>query len=289
MQHKKLPTKEGVYYDITNDDYHADRTMVTKSWLDRAAKTPLHLRQYLDTPHEKTLALILGSAVDCLVFEPAKFMDLFAKGPQISKTTKDGKVEWAEARANAETHNKTIIECHLKVNHWDNCHKMAEEIMGNPRMREIMQEGVGQAVFITQDEATGLWVKCKPDWWAESLCEITDLKTAESASAFEFARSIGNYRYHVQDAFYSDIIKKVTGKAQSFQFAVLEKPSKDAEPDGRLMAFYELPERERIAGRDTYQSDLAAIAFCYDTGEWPGYSNRTMEIERPQWSQSRDK
>jgi hypothetical protein len=54
------------------------------------------------------------------------------------------------------------------------------------------------------------------------------------------------------------------------------------------MAFYELPERERNAGRDTYQSDLAAIAFCFDTGEWPGYSNRVLEIERPKWSQNRD-
>jgi hypothetical protein len=144
MKHKQLPTKEGVYFDITNDDYHADRTMVTKSWLDRAANTPLHLRQYLDAPHIQTLALTLGSAVDCLVFEPAKFEELFVKGPMVSKTTKAGKEEWAEANANAYASDKTIIECHLKVNHWDNCHLMAEEIMGNPTMREIMQEGVGQ-------------------------------------------------------------------------------------------------------------------------------------------------
>jgi len=286
---KKLPLKEGIYYDISNDDYHADRTMITKSWLDRVAKTPLHLRQYLDGTTEKTLALILGSAVDCLVFEPAKFETLFVQGPMIGKTSKAGKEEWADAIKAAAASNRTIIESHLKVHHWDNCHKMAEEIMGNAKMREILQEGVGQAVFITQDDATGLWVKCKPDWWCDSLADITDLKTAENAAPFEFARSIANYRYHIQDAFYSDIIEKVTGKPHSFKFAVLEKPNKDAEPNRDLMAFYELPESERNAGRDTYQSDLAAIAFAYDTGEWPGYSNRVLSIERPRWSQSRDK
>jgi hypothetical protein len=290
---QKLPTKKGMYFDIDNDVYHADRTTVSKSWLDRVAKSPLHLRQYLDTPTEKTLALITGSAVDCLVFEPEKFDELFIQGPfddkgnPHKKNTKVGKEAWLKANEDAKESGKTIIECHL-TDHWTAIHEMADAILGNGLMAEILQDGVGQVTFISQDPVTGMRRKCKTDNYHKASNSVCDLKTAVSASPFEFARSIASYRYHVQDAYYSDIIADVVGSMPRFMFAVLEKPPKDVKPDSGMMAFYELTQAEKDAGRDTWQSDMAAIAFAMDTGEWSGYADTVISIERPQWARSRD-
>ncbi len=285
---QKLPTKKGMYLDISNEVYHADRTTVSKSWLDRVAKSPLHLRQYLDTPHVQTLALTLGSAVDCLVFEPEMFDKLFVRSPRVGKSTKAGKAEWAEAREDAKATNRIIIECHLKTDHFDDCRLMADAIMSNPLMKEILQDGVGQAVFIAQDPLTGLRRKCKTDNYHEGSNAVCDLKTAVNASPYEFARSIASYRYHVQDSYYTDIIEDVVGSAPTFMFAVLEKPDTGVKPDSGMMAFYRLTEAEKSAGRETYLSDLAAIAFAMDTNEWAGYADTVIEIERPQWARNRD-
>jgi exodeoxyribonuclease VIII len=285
----KLPTKEGMYLNITNEDYHADRNMVSKSWLDRVAISPLHLRQYLDEPFEKTIALIIGSAVDCLVFEPDEFSKLFVQSPTDNKRTKVGKEAWAQATEDADKAGQTIIECH-NTDYWTEVHQMADAIKNNPFMKELLQDGVGQAVFISQDPVTGLKRKCKTDHYNQTLNAVWDLKTALSASPYEFARSIANYRYHVQDAFYSDIIEDVVGSKPSFGFAVMEKPAakSNAKPDSGMMAFYQLTEEEKRRGLDTAQSDMAAIAFAIDTGEWAGYTDNVIEIERPAWAQHRD-
>ena len=285
----KLIAKKGMFLDIHNDIYHADRSMVSKSWLDRVAKTPLHLRQYLDTPYEKTLALILGSAVDCLVFEPEQFDDLFVEGPDESKRTKIGKEIWAEAIEHAKETGRQIIEVHLETDYMDQCRKMATAIQTNPLMAKFLKNGHGQATFMAQDEDTGLWKKCKTDWYDPDTNTVIDLKTAVSASPFEFARSIANYRYHVQDSYYSDIIEQVTGEKPRFLFAVIEKPPKEIDPDPSMMAFYELNELEKEAGTDTYLSDLAAIAFALDTDVWTGYADEVLPICRPAWAVSRDK
>ena len=259
---KKLQQKKGMYLGVANEDYHANRNIISKSWLDRVAISPLHLRQYLDQPHEQTLALTIGSAVDCLVFEPEMFDKLFVKSPMAKKTTIEGKKEWADAIANAKTTGRIIVECHL-TNHWDAIHLMAEAIQGNPLMRELLQDSVGQAVFISQCEVTGRWKKCKTDNYHKGSNTSVDLKTAVSASPLEFGRSIANYRYHVQDSYYSDIVNDVVGEKPRFLFAVIEKPAKNNVPDSRMMAFYELTESEKNAGKDTYLSDLSAIAFRY--------------------------
>jgi len=285
---KQFPQKTGMYLGIRNEIYHQDRTHISKSWLDRIAITPLHLFRYLNEPYEKTLALILGSAVDCLVFEPNEFDKQFVQGPTDSKRTKVGKEVWEEANRHANDTKRDIIEIHNQVNYWDQVHQMAEAIMGNGMMREFLQDGVGQAVFVCQDSMTGLKKKCKTDTYHKPSNTIVDLKTAVSASPEEFGRSIANYRYHVQDAYYSDIVEEVVGKSPRFLFGVMEKPIKDQDADGNMMAFYELPESERIAGRNTYQSDLGAIAFAQDNDEWAGYAQQVLTIERPVWAVNRD-
>ena len=283
-----IPTKEGMYIGLDNDLYHADRKMVSKSWLDRVAKHPLNLRQYLDGAFDKTLALTIGSAVDCLIFEPEKFDSLFVKSPLDKKNTKVGKAAWEEAYSDAAKSGRTIIECHL-TDHWTTVFEMSDAIKANGLMNEFLQDGVGQAVFVTRDEATGLLVKCKTDHFHKGSSTIIDLKTAENASPFEFGRSIANYRYNVQDAFYSDIVSKVLKLEEvRFLFAVMEKPKKDVKPDPRMMAFYELTQEEKSAGRNTYQSDLAAIGFAIDTNNWAGYPEQVISIERPGWAKSRD-
>ena len=284
----KLKKETGVYFDVPNDEYHADRTMVSNSWLKRVNQSPFHLWQYLNEPYERTDALIIGSAVDCLIFEPEKFDSQFVQGINESKSTIKGKEAWAAFYESVGT--RDILTVHTSVNYWDQVHQTAEAARSNPLMKDLLEHGMSQVVFVAQDEVTGLWCKAKADWWISSENRLVDLKTAVSASPYKFSKAIADFRYHVQDAFYATIVQKAAQVTElpDFIFAVMEKPAGDRAPDSRLMAFYQLTPEERLAGISSFESDLAAIAFAIDNNEWAGYADRVIPIERPRYAQSQD-
>ena len=64
-----------------------------------------------------------------------------------------------------------------------------------------------------EDEETGLWLRVRPDWIHE-LPEgliVLDVKTCDQRP-HAFAAQCNKNTYHVQDAMYSDVIQKATGK-----------------------------------------------------------------------------
>ena len=64
----------GIYYDISNEDYHAGDG-VSKSQLDLVALSPALLQWQKMAPvdEEKTKALDMGTALHCLLLEPDDF------------------------------------------------------------------------------------------------------------------------------------------------------------------------------------------------------------------------
>lgn len=63
--------KPGIYFDISNEDYHAGDG-VSKSQLDMVAKNPALLKWVQAAPEdeEKKSALDMGTALHCLLLEP---------------------------------------------------------------------------------------------------------------------------------------------------------------------------------------------------------------------------
>lgn len=275
----------GMKLGISNQAYHADRTAVSSTWLKIIdSHTPFHLRSYLDSPPaEPTEALAMGSAVDCLVFEPEVFDQQFIVAPDsINRRTNAGREEWAALQADP----RTLLSSQQMTEALDT----ARAIKTHPVMVELMKSGVAQPVFTWKDPITGLNCKCKADWYDEASGTLFDLKTARDASPDEFAKQIANFRYHVQAAFYTDGVLACGKPVKRFVFGVMEKPDNRHvfTADHKLMAFYELPEEEIEAGRDAYTSALAAINFCMTHNEWAGYNHTITPLTRPAWSRNKD-
>lgn len=142
---------------------------------------------------------------------------------------------------------------------------------------------------------------------------IGDLKTTEDASPEGFAKSIANWRYDVQHAYYMDGTRlaleqgKCTppqeGKAElsvywtdpvtgvlcrcrpdfwrgypkHFAFIAVEKKPPYA------VGVYVLDSEGVEIGRAQYQHDLRVYAECVRTGEWPGYGDKIQTISLPAW------
>ena len=219
----------------------------------------------------------LGTAVHMAVLEPELFLETYTTAPAVSKTTKAGKEAWAEAEATG----KKL----LKSEELDQIDRMHQSLLSHPGARKALKSAgkAEQSIFAT-DSATGLEMKCRPDYLTDSGWVI-DLKTTTDASAESFARSAANFRYHVQAAWYMHVIQTATGeRPKGFVFLAVEKSAPYA-----VQVFKASPELIE-AGQQQAAADLQRIAECKQTytenKPWPGYPETATVLNLPPWVKS---
>lgn len=248
-------------------EYHA-HPAVSKSVLDRIARTPAHARAYLDGQRDDpTPAMLFGAALHCAVLEPGRFATDFAVF-EGDKRTKEGKARYEELAARGAT----IIS----ANDRDTIDDIVASVSNHKTAADLLTTGISESSLFWVDPVSGLECKCRPDWLREDgIC--VDLKTTEDASPAGFARSVVNYRYHVQAAHY------LAGtEASRFIFVVVEKKAPHA------VAVYELDADALEIGRSLRARDLAAYASCCEFGVWPGYPNDVQPLSLPRWATGSD-
>ena len=129
------------------------------------------------------------------------------------------------------------------------------------------------------DPETGALCKCRFDYLSYDF-EAIDVKKTQDARPDAFSKSITNYRYHVQAAFYSDVFFWCTGQQlKSFEFLAIEEKA----PHGKKM--YKLGDESIMIGAETYRKNLNTYAECKHSGNWPAYEcDHTEEIDLPYWA-----
>ena len=108
------------------------------------------------------------------------------------------------------------------------------------------------------------------------MCIMVDLKTTKDADWKAFQKSIANFRYHVQAAYYMDNAKQLG--ADDFIFIAQEKDPPYA------VAVYQLEETDIKKGREEYEVNLHQLKQCRKNNSWPGYGNMVMSISLPGWA-----
>ena len=244
---------------ISIKSYHA-RPEISKSDLDLLAKSPLKFKMKKELKKPPSNALILGSCVHKLVLEREDFLNEFKIVPAADKRTREGKAIYKEFLKNLG--DKTPIS-------WDSIKtalKMATSVLTDKDATFFLKDGLAEQSYFSEIE--GVAVRCRPDFYNEKMGIIIDLKTASDASEVGFTNSIGNLNYHIQAAFYSDILRRLGKKVNDFLFIVVE-----TEPPyliGRYVLDYITIEK----GRETYLKLLERYKFCKKHNKWWGYAKR---------------
>ncbi|VFS64078.1 Exodeoxyribonuclease 8 [Kluyvera cryocrescens] len=103
--------KPGIYFDISNEDYHAGDG-VSKSQLDMVAMSPALLKWQKAAPvdTEKLKALDMGTALHCLLLEPDEFDKRFIVAPQFNRRTAAGKEDEAAFLRDVEGMGMTVMD-----------------------------------------------------------------------------------------------------------------------------------------------------------------------------------
>lgn len=142
---------------------------------------------------------------------------------------------------------------------------------------------------------------------------VIDLKTTDDASPEGFSKSIANWRYDVQAAFYLDGLREALrqanqlppvegvaelsaywvdqetgvlcrcrpdfwhGEPKHFAFIAVEKKPPHA------VAVYVLDDDSMASGRAQYRANLETLAACKANDNWPGYGDKVQTISVPAW------
>lgn len=260
---------------ISNKDYHADTSRISKSGLDLINKSPLHFWDAKLNPARKkiedTEALLIGRAWHVATLEYSNFNTEFAVSPGFNRRTKEGKEDY-EFFAKSVA-GKEVID----LDQYQLVMAMREATLANPVAKALLASGLVENTYTWTDQETGIECKCRPDFLNNNrLC--VDLKSTNDASPEAFGRSANEFRYPVQGAYYSDGLEANGIQLDGFVFIAVEKKPPYA------VACYYLDARGFDLGRKLYKTNLRTYAECKATNTWPGYSDIITPLQLPGWA-----
>ncbi|HCP1388345.1 TPA: exodeoxyribonuclease VIII [Escherichia coli] len=263
----------GIYYGISNENYHAGPG-VSKSQLDDIADTPaLYLwRKNAPVDTTKTKTLDLGTAFHCRVLEPEEFSNRFIVAPEFNRRTNAGKEEEKAFLMECASTGKTVIT----AEEGRKIELMYQSVMALPLGQWLVESaGHAESSIYWEDPETGILCRCRPDKIIPEFHWIMDVKTTADIQRFKTAYY--DYRYHVQDAFYSDGYEAQFGVQPTFVFLVA---STTVECGRYPVEIFMMGEEAKLAGQQEYHRNLRTLADCLNTDEWPAI--KTLSL--PRWA-----
>lgn len=257
--------------DMTNEQYHAAEG-ISKSTLDLVHMAPalIDWKKAAPVDQSKLETFNMGHAVHCAILEPERFKGEYLAAPKVDRRTKAGKQEYAEFLENSK--GKTV----LSADDYTKVKLMRDSALAHPEFRVLYDAGFDaeQSIFWNYKN-TDLVCKCRHDFISQGLPLSIDIKSTSDID--RFSKSVAEYRYHVQDAHYSDGAKAEFGEPFEFYFLAVSTTISGGRYPVRL---FELSFGDKAQGLRERNEDLETIAHCQANNSWPGIE----QISLPQWA-----
>lgn len=271
-----MPDTGGVVPGLPSELYHRREIgVVSKSALDRVARSPAHYKAWVDgtLPDEDTPAMRFGRAFHCAILEPERFAEEYVTEPDFgdcrSSKNRAKRDEWRAANG-ART---AISDDDLET-----ISAMRAAILAHPIAGKMIRDGQPELTVRWTDSETGLKCKCRADYYVKRLRMVADLKSCQDASEEAFRKDVAKYRYMVQDALYRAGFEAAGEPIQHFVFLAVEKAPPYA------VAVYSLDAEGVGKGYSLARRDMATMAECLNKDEWPGYPPGIRTISLPPWA-----
>ncbi|AOE44323.1 exonuclease [Gordonia phage Eyre] len=259
---EEVPEADGIYTDVPEDVYHGDPGSISSSQARTILKPggPALMRyaprkekrewDYGHVAHE----LILGKGSGIEVVDAPDWR------------TKAAKEKAAEARAAGRV---PILR-----EKFEQAERLRDAVLSHPDASVVFETGVPEQSIYAHDPETGVRLRCRPDW--HTGFAFSDLKTTKDAANFE--KSVREYGYHQQEAFYRDVAELAGIEIGPFVFVAVEK-----EPP-YLTAVVELSAEDVDLGRRLNRAAIDLYAHCQRTNTWPGLPPGVRTITLPPWA-----
>jgi hypothetical protein len=187
---------------------------MNQSLLKKAEKSMDHLRHAMGGARgESSDAMTLGCIVESLVFgTPFKWAARPDKWD--SWRTKDSQ-QWRKEQEASGVH---IVTPETR----ETAEAMAHEVKNHPEVKRWLAKCRLNIALFGMHEATGEPIKGLLDMAPDDVLVIPDLKTCYDASAREFGKSIAEFGYDVQGAWYQRLWQQNFGEVRKFALIAVE-------------------------------------------------------------------
>lgn len=212
-------------------------------------------------------AMELGTVVHGMVLGTGQPVDVHE-----FKDWTTNKAKEAKAASIAAGHVPMLTDKHAEAV------AIAEAVLKHPTAGPLLAEGDSELSGFWFDEEFGVWRRCRWDHLTP-YGEIADLKTCASAAPADIAKSLFNFGYYQQAAWYADGYTALLGKEpRDFLFVFVQ-----AEPP-YLVTIARLPDEHVELGRKRNREALERYADCTAAGVWPAWSEDIIDIPLPYWA-----
>lgn len=243
----------GIWLGVPDEVYFAHDAL-SNSGMKLFRRTPAHFR---GAEKAETQSQSFGKLSHCAILEPhmleARYMP--------SKASRVGTKEWDADVLRAA--GRTVV----KQADFDDALRLRDAVLERPGpLRDLIEhpDTIKEFAFFWQDPVSGVDCRGKADGALLQHGVGFDLKSCEDAED-AFMRSVREYRYHWQRAFYTDGLGALHAPIDSFLFFAFEK---NAPFQYRT---WELPEWLVKHARSKITETLERFAECQAKNEWPGY------------------
>lgn len=254
--------------NMTAEEYHADKSRISASGLKIIAGQSLrHFKERQDGEAEETDALLFGRDYHCCVLERDEFYQkyrIFYESERAEKEkgmTSNKNKEWkANFYAEAEAAGKRVItrECYETIV------AMQAALYENADIAELLTGGQAEVSF--HFDVAGRGGKCRFDYIKGNVA--IDLKTTINAAPRAFGMDAFRRKYHIQAAWYSDVLSAELGGADvQFYYIAQEKTAP------YIAQLYVVSPDVIQQGRAEYLAALEKLQTAELFDEWPAYEN----------------
>jgi hypothetical protein len=263
-------------YDIPIEDYHSDccvgpsisssglRTLLLECPAKFWATSPLNPNRF---PEESTKALDIGRAAHCLALGEPEFAKYFIVSPYDD-------FRKGEARAWRDEQTRTVI----RQDDFETIQIVAAVQKRSAQCMRAFEDGVAERSLIWHDDATGVWLKARPDWLPNDPAKrlIVEYKTAISIEPQRMSNDAFRYGYQMQAAMQVDAVKAVLGIEPMGVAHVCQEKDPPYLVELRLFTSEQLED-----GRFMYRRALELFAACLKEKNWPGYTSEPTYFQTP--------
>lgn len=275
LDHYIAPPAPGLYPNQSYETY--DRWSAARSsFLRKFRQSPLHARYAMLHPDEETTkAQAFGQALHVAVLEPERFAKAFDVLPDFGDMRSSKRRDERDAFLEANKETRFVERKEL-----DQLLGMREAIRSHPTAKAILSSpGVSELSAVWTDKVTGLPCKGRQDYFGawDQYPTMADLKSTVDASRQAFAKSVDNYGYAEQAAFYLDgfnALQPFEGDRRYVLIAAEKKPP-------YAVAVYDVDTAAIAVGRRRVRGYLEQYARCLESGVWPAYGDGCELVSLP--------
>ena len=256
------------------DDAYSTHAGLSQSGAKELLRSPAHFKQYLERDRsEQTPAQRLGTLIHLAALQPKVFDATIVVAPECDKRTTAGKEIWASFQSSLKPGQEAISQkdgelvTNVSIAARAGLDKLMKDLDGEYMITEVPMVG----------RVNGTDIKGRLDAIITTKAGkriVVDIKTTMDAGAESFGRDIANYKYFLQQAWYTTL-----AHADQFVFLAVEKDAPNC------WACYSLDEASHQKGLVLMNSAIDLFKSCNTFKQFPGYPQEVQTLSLPKWVQ----